>query len=251
MENNAVETNKNKNLIIGVMACVIVLLIAALVYFLFIKKDKHEETVKPQNNQQTDNINNQANENTNKVITKSLIEGKPEGYNNNINKEIIKPIKQLNYNGKDKETIKIDDNLAVVFYKEPNEYTDPEYYPSTFDIVYKSQTLINDSNEKAYQIGFSTEKYPFEVYKLGEEYLIRAYSTVGQNEWDWLFYVHNDGRLERFEREDGALSPGTLSKIEYMTINSKSYYLLTIIGFSESDVPEDYDYTRYYYLNAN
>ena len=41
MENN---TNKtNKNLIIGVMTCVILLLIAALVYFLFIKKDKFED----------------------------------------------------------------------------------------------------------------------------------------------------------------------------------------------------------------
>ena len=39
MENNVVEQNKNKNLIIGVMACIIVLLIAALVYFIFIKKD--------------------------------------------------------------------------------------------------------------------------------------------------------------------------------------------------------------------
>ena len=39
MENN---TNKtNKNLIIGVMTCVILLLIAALVYFLFIKKDNN------------------------------------------------------------------------------------------------------------------------------------------------------------------------------------------------------------------
>ncbi len=39
MKKNVVETNKNKNLIIGVMACIIVLLIAALVYFVFIKKE--------------------------------------------------------------------------------------------------------------------------------------------------------------------------------------------------------------------
>ena len=56
MENNVVETNKNKNLIIGVMACIIVLLIAALVYFIFIKKDKPEEPVKPQDNQQVDKM---------------------------------------------------------------------------------------------------------------------------------------------------------------------------------------------------
>ena len=55
MENNVVEQNKNKNLIIGVMACIIVLLIAALVYFMFIKKDKSEETIKPQDNRQTEN----------------------------------------------------------------------------------------------------------------------------------------------------------------------------------------------------
>ena len=99
--------------------------------------------------------------------------------------------------------------------------------------------------------GFSTEDEPFEVYKLGNGYLIKAYSTIGQSSWDWLFYIHEDGSLERFEREDGALSPGSLSKIEYVTINNKSYYLLTIIGFSESDGPEDYDYTEYYYLNVN
>ena len=53
MENNVIETNKNKNLIIGVMACIIVLLIALLVYFLFIKKDEPNQPVKPQDNNQT------------------------------------------------------------------------------------------------------------------------------------------------------------------------------------------------------
>ena len=56
MENNVVETNKNKNLIIGVMACIIVLLIALLVYFLFIKKDEPNQPVKPQDNNQTEDI---------------------------------------------------------------------------------------------------------------------------------------------------------------------------------------------------
>jgi len=56
MGNNVIETNKNKNLIIVVMACVIVLLIAALVYFLFIKKDKPEEQVKPQDIHETEDI---------------------------------------------------------------------------------------------------------------------------------------------------------------------------------------------------
>ncbi len=55
MENNVVEQNKNKNLIIGVMACIIVVLIAALVYFLFIKKD---DSIKNQDNHQTENDNN-------------------------------------------------------------------------------------------------------------------------------------------------------------------------------------------------
>lgn len=40
MENNIVEQNKNKNLIIGVMSCVIVLLIAILIYFVFIRKEE-------------------------------------------------------------------------------------------------------------------------------------------------------------------------------------------------------------------
>lgn len=56
MENNVVEQNKNKNLIIWVMACIIVLLIAALVYFLFIKKDDKPVDNKGENNQQVDKI---------------------------------------------------------------------------------------------------------------------------------------------------------------------------------------------------
>ena len=56
MENNVAEANKKKKLIIGVMACISILLIGALVYFLFIKKDKSEEKVKPQDNQQVDKI---------------------------------------------------------------------------------------------------------------------------------------------------------------------------------------------------
>ena len=65
MENNVVEQNKNKNLIIGVMACIIVLLIAALVYFVFIRKDKPEEPPKPQDSGQVNNNegNNQDNNN--------------------------------------------------------------------------------------------------------------------------------------------------------------------------------------------
>ena len=59
MENSVVETNKKKNLIIWVMACVIVLLIVALVYFVFINKDNSVEPIKSQDNKQTEN--NQTN----------------------------------------------------------------------------------------------------------------------------------------------------------------------------------------------
>ena len=55
MENNVVEKNKNKNLIIGVMACIIILLIAALVYFLFIKKGDSEK--EPQKQEEKTNSN--------------------------------------------------------------------------------------------------------------------------------------------------------------------------------------------------
>ena len=37
------------------MVCVIVLLVAALVYFVFIKKDESQKIVKPLDNQQTEN----------------------------------------------------------------------------------------------------------------------------------------------------------------------------------------------------
>lgn len=60
MENNNAEANKNKNLIIGVMACVIVLLIAALVYFVFIRKDDVQP--KNENNNQQENANNNEKE---------------------------------------------------------------------------------------------------------------------------------------------------------------------------------------------
>ena len=55
MENVVKEESKNKNLIIGVLVFVIVLLSVALVYFVFIKKDKTEEPTKPQDNQQVEN----------------------------------------------------------------------------------------------------------------------------------------------------------------------------------------------------
>jgi hypothetical protein len=56
MENNVVEQNKKKNLIIGVLVCIIVVLTVVLVYLLFLKKDKLEEPIKPQDNQQVENI---------------------------------------------------------------------------------------------------------------------------------------------------------------------------------------------------
>ena len=62
MENNVIEKNKSKNIIIGILVFVIVLLLAVLIYFLFIKKDNPKELVNPQNNQQT---NNQSNNNDN------------------------------------------------------------------------------------------------------------------------------------------------------------------------------------------
>ena len=55
MENNVVETNKKKNLIIGVMACIIVLLTVVLVYFVFIKKYESKDPVKPQDSGQVNN----------------------------------------------------------------------------------------------------------------------------------------------------------------------------------------------------
>ena len=55
MENIVKEDSKNKNLIIGVLVFVIVLLLAALVYFVFIKKDGSQQPVKPQDNQQVNN----------------------------------------------------------------------------------------------------------------------------------------------------------------------------------------------------
>lgn len=57
MENNVVEQNKNKNLIIGVMACIIVLLTVVLVYFVFIRNDKPEVPPKPQDSGQVDGNN--------------------------------------------------------------------------------------------------------------------------------------------------------------------------------------------------
>ena len=56
MDNKVIEQNKNKNLIVWVVIGVIMLLVAALGYFLFIIKDKFEETVKQQNNQQVDKV---------------------------------------------------------------------------------------------------------------------------------------------------------------------------------------------------
>ena len=82
MENNVIEKGKKKNLIIGIMACLIILLIAALVYFIFIKKDKKEELVKPQesekiennngNDNNNDNENNNDNDNNNDGIYKTI-----------------------------------------------------------------------------------------------------------------------------------------------------------------------------------
>ncbi len=56
MENVVKEESKNKNLIIGVLVFVIVLLLAALIYFVFIKKAEPKEPVKPQDNQKVENV---------------------------------------------------------------------------------------------------------------------------------------------------------------------------------------------------
>ncbi len=73
MENNVVETNKNKNLIIGVMECVIILLIAALVYFVFIKKADKPVDNKEGNNQQV--IDNTTNDSSPNKTKESLYDG--------------------------------------------------------------------------------------------------------------------------------------------------------------------------------
>ena len=52
MENNVVEKNKEKSIIIWIMACTIILLIIALTYFVFIKKDVKGKD----NNEQVNNI---------------------------------------------------------------------------------------------------------------------------------------------------------------------------------------------------
>ena len=64
MENKVSETNKNKDLIIGVMACIIVVLIAALVYFAFIKKaDKPIDNKGGNNPPEINNPNNDDHQN--------------------------------------------------------------------------------------------------------------------------------------------------------------------------------------------
>ena len=73
MDNNVIETNKKKNVIIGVMACVIVLLIIALVYFAFIKKEGKPVDNKGENNQQV--INNRTNDVSSNKIKESLYDG--------------------------------------------------------------------------------------------------------------------------------------------------------------------------------
>ena len=52
MENNVNEENKKKNIVIGVLAFIVVILLTALIYFVFIKNDKPVEPQKTQDNTQ-------------------------------------------------------------------------------------------------------------------------------------------------------------------------------------------------------
>ena len=66
MENNVVEQNKNKNLIIGVLVFIIALLLAVLVFLVFIKKDEPQKQVKSQENtHENDKLQQQDEKNDN------------------------------------------------------------------------------------------------------------------------------------------------------------------------------------------
>ena len=85
------------------------------------------------------------------------------------------------------------------------------------------------------------EETSFDVYKLWEKYLIKAKSAIGQNDWDWLLLINEDGELTWLtDEEERGLSHGLLLKVEYVSSNLKNFYQLTIEGFSESGGPDDW-----------
>ena len=65
MEDNVVETIKKKNVIMGVMACIIILLIGELVYFVFVKKEDKPVDNNGENNQQVIDNTDKPTENDN------------------------------------------------------------------------------------------------------------------------------------------------------------------------------------------
>jgi len=218
-----------KNVSIVIISILIIAIIGLGIYMIFIKKDD-------------DGVNNNKNNIQDNYVDTKVSYGTsddvhleyPNGIDDkNLTKREVKPFKSITSILEDGESIKIDENLTLLL----------GYYGEDFEIVYQNKKLNLDIEEEKVT-GLSiicNNEYPLNIYKLGEIYLIKVKSAIGQNDWDWLLVLNEKGELTWLTDEvDDFLSYGTLQKVEYVSNNLKNFYQLTIEGFSESDGPSDW-----------
>lgn len=233
------ENKTIKTISIAVISILIITIIGLGIYIMFIKKDDDKGINNNKNNTQDNYVDTKVSYGTSDDVHLEY----PEGIDNkNLTKNEVKPIKSINYIPGNGERVKIDENLTIIFNHRANENSSSY---DTFNVIYKNKELNMDiERKKVTQLSIEVdEEISFAVYKLGEKHLIKANSAIGQNDWDWLLLINENGELTWLTDEvyHGGLSHGLLSKVEYVSSNLKNFYQLTIEGFSESDGPPDWE----------
>lgn len=159
MKNNAVEQNKNKNLIIWVMTCILVLLITSLVYFIFINKEE--------NKKYEDNAEYKL-ENFDEYINKL----KEDGLIKNVKYEFHEIIQNYEYkqlDGRDDISIKLSQNkkINLLYDDESNiiisNVSDVKDY---VDVLHGDYVYIITNNGSVYKYSTNDEEYKDKAIKL-------------------------------------------------------------------------------------
>ena len=238
---------KRKNLEIIVLVVIIAVLLGALIYLLFIKKDNtnaQNSTSTYNNTEKSDNIVKTF---VNYGTSEYVFSGYPSYADKNLKGTIIQPIKKLKFNSQNSQTFKIDDKLTIVFKRTTSEY-DKDYEFDTFNVSLngKELNLVNAKGEKEEFI-ISTEddewtKRSFDIYKLGQNYLLKG-NYVAQSDQDYILLIDKDGNVTMLVYiGDYNKEMGMLDKIEYYSKNTTiPFYLITIHAVTDSSyTPDDY-----------
>lgn len=240
-------------MIVCVMLSVVILGIVS--YDKFIKKEE-----KKKNNDAAVNcpVCEQCKKNSyleNQYDKKTLLFGVPDNYNENDNNEIIEPVKKIteigNINSGDKR-IDVSNGLSIVF--RDRVWTERVYRSFNIESGFKivNSEYVSDESGFMGAVDIITDKnHTFDVYKIGDNFLIKAdYSGTGPENSQYVYFVDANGNVDDLRNNDNDIYTFALEKVEYVKNYSKPFYLITLRATdSKSFGDNSTDITYYIYEN--